>query len=494
MRELGISQRLPCVETCCSPSLRQIVSLYQSYCGDLHIRMITVMPVRFPSSRMRTLRLFIGFVVSLIFLAAAGLAQNPNGSLRGEVQDATGARVPGAQVIVESSGSSLSREVKADERGEFRIEGLLPGRYRMTVTAQGFAEAAADVDVVVSSVRDVTVGLKPASGRETVSVQGKASSITTETIDTASAIHQGAVTTHDLETIPLAHRSFANIAYLVPGTEPVEPSDPTKARITAVSFGGSSGLNVDLSVDGGDNSDDYIGGFLQNFSPDVIQEFAVRTSQEEADTGRTVGGSVVITTKHGTNDWHGSGAFYERGSGMNARFPIDNPAPDPKQPFSRQNYIGTIGGPIKRDKVWFFAGLEAVHEDASISYSPDSLGEFNALAELAAQGLIHETNLEGQPIGVDSITVPSSVKVPFRDFMGTLRLDYAQSSRSQWFLRGSLDNYTTNNDLIQQATLPSTGATSGSKYENFVLGNQVAFNATWLGSFFLDATNIHHTP
>ena len=139
-----------------------------------------------------------------------------------------------------------------------------------------------------------------------------------------------------LQTFPLAARSFANIAYLVPGTEPVEPSDPSKARITAVSFGGSSGLNDVLSVDGGDNSDDYIGGFLQNFSTDVIQGFAVRTAQEDADTGRTVGGSVVITTKRGTNEWHGDEAFYERAAALNARFPIENPAPNPKQPFSRQ--------------------------------------------------------------------------------------------------------------------------------------------------------------
>ena len=74
---------------------------------------------------------------------------------------------------------------------------------------------------------------------------------------------------------------------MVPGTEPVEPSDPTKARITAVSTGGSSGLNNQLTVDGADNSDDYIGGFLQNFSPDVIREFAVQTSQSNADVGRT---------------------------------------------------------------------------------------------------------------------------------------------------------------------------------------------------------------
>ena len=432
-------------------------------------------------------------MIALFSIAMAAFAQNPNGSLRGEVQDQSGARVAAAQIALTSSGQSLHREATTNDRGEFRMEGLLPGSYHVVVNGKGFSEAAADVDVVVSFVRDITVILKPVTGRETVNVQGQASSITTEAIDTASAVHGGAVMAHDLETIPLASRSFANIAYLVPGTEPVEPSDPTKARITAVSFGGSSGLNVDLSVDGGNNSDDYIGGFLQNFSPDFIQEFAVHTSQEDADTGGTVGGAVIITTKHGTNDWHGNGAFYVRSSGLTARYPIDNPAPESKQPFSRQNYIATIGGPLKRDKLWLFAGLEAIHENASISYSPDSLSEFNALSQLAAAGLIHETNIEGQPIGVDSIAVPNNVKVPFRDYMGTVRFDYSQSPRSQWFLRGSLDNYTTNNDLIQQATLPSTGATSGSKYENIVLSNQFAFGPIWLGSFTFDASYLHHT-
>jgi carboxypeptidase family protein len=421
-------------------------------------------------------------------------AQNPRGTLRGEVQDATGGRIAGAKVVARSQTSSLSGEATSNERGEFRVEGLLPGAYHVTVTAQAFAEASADVDVVVSMVRDLTVTLKPAGTPESVNVEGKAaSSITSETIDTASAVHQGAVTMHDLETIPLANRSFANIAYLVAGTEPVEPSDPTKARITAVSFGGSSGLNVELSVDGGDNSDDYIGGFLQNFSPDAIQEFAVRTSQEDSDTGRTVGGSVVITTKHGTNNWHGSAAFYERASALNARYPIDNPPPEPKQPFSRQNYVATIGGPLKTDKAWIFASFEAVHEDASISYSPASLAQFQALASLASAGLIQGVNSEGQPVGAQSIAVPNHVAVPFHDYMSSIRLDWAQSGRSQWFLRGSNDNYTTRNDLVQQATLPSTGATSGSNYLNLVIGNQFTFSPAWLGSFTFDASGLHHT-
>src|SRR5258708_7591597 len=164
----------------------------------------------------------------------------------------------------------------------------------------------------------------------------------------------------DLDEVPLSARSFANIPLLAPFTAPVEPSDPTKARITAVSFGGSSGLNVDLSVDGGDNNDDYIGGFLQNYSPEAIQEFVVRTSQFGADTSHTNGGSGIISTRNGTNDWHGSLSYYYRGQTFNARNALDNPAPNPKQPFSRQNGVATLGGPIKHGQLWFFSAYEYI--------------------------------------------------------------------------------------------------------------------------------------
>ena len=440
----------------------------------------------------RSKRLISAAVLGIFILplgAAHAHAQNPNGTLRGEVQDSSAARVAGARVVVQSVGSSITREAMANERGEFRIEGLLPGLYRVTILAKGFSQATAgDVDIAVSLVRDVTVTLEPESEHQTVDVQGRVSSITTETIDTASAVHQGVVGSKDLETLPLAARSFANIAYLVPGTEPVEPSDPTKARITAVSTGGSSGLNNELSVDGGDNSDDWIGGFLQNFSPDAIQEFAVRTAGEDADTGGTTAGSVVITTKHGTNEWHGDAAFYERASALNARFPIENPAPDPKQPFSRQNYVATIGGPIAKNKVWVFASFEHVHENASIAYNPTSIAEFNALSQLAADGLI---NVNGTTIS--SIPVPPNVPIPFRDYIGSVRFDWAQSSKSQWFLRSSEDSYITHNALVQQGILPSTGLTTHNNYWNTVLSNTYTFSPTWVGTLVLDASLLHLT-
>jgi hypothetical protein len=423
-------------------------------------------------------------VLSAAVLATALHAQNSRGSLRGTVQDATGARVASAKIVLQSAGSSLQREAASEDRGEFRLDDLLPGAYHMTVSAAGFAPAQADVSVAISTVRDVTVTLKPGGASTTVNVQGQPSSITTQPIDLVSVVHQGVVSSHDLETLPLAARSFANIAYLAPGTEPVEPSDPTKARITAVSTGGSSGLNNDLSVDGGDNSDDWIGGFLQNFSPDVIQEFSVRSANEDADTGGTTAGSVVITTKRGTNEWHGSGSFYDRAVDLNARFPIENPAPNPKQPFSRQNYVGTLGGPIDRDKIWLFSSFEYVHENASIAYSPNSLSEFTALSQLASDGLIP---------GAPSIAVPTSVPIPFRDYIGSVRFDWAQSPKSQWFLRTSEDSYLTHNALVAQATLPSTGLTTHNNYWNTVISNTYEFSPTWLGTFVFDASLLHLT-
>ncbi len=416
--------------------------------------------------------------------AASALAQNPGGVLRGTVQDSRGARVVSARVVLQIPSLAQSRSATTDDRGEFRIDGLDAAAWNLAVSAQGFADAAAEIQIPVSSVREVVVTMKPRAGAESVEVTAQGSSIATQPVNAASQVHEGVVTRLDLATLPLADRSFANIAYLVPGTEPVEPSDPTKARITAVSSGGSSGLNNELSVDGADNSDDYIGGFLQNFSPDAIREFSMRTAQEDADTGGSTAGSVVITTRSGSNDWHAEAAFFERAAALDARFPIENPGPDPKQPFSRQNYVATLGGPLKRNRLWFFTAFEQVHEDGSIAYSLASLAQFDALASLAAGRLIP---------GVSSIAVPRAVPIPFRDALGSERLDWTQSSRSAWFLRGSLDTYTTHNDLVQQGTLPSTGLLTHNNYFNVVGGNRYVFSAKWLAQSVLSAGGLHLT-
>src|SRR5258706_8265941 len=330
---------------------------------------------------------------ALLPLAVSG--QSVQGTLLVAVEDSAGGRIAGAGVTVTLEKAALSRSANTNDRGEVRFESLPPGTYSIAVRASGFEEKTSRVAVSVSSQATFAVILGPEALKQTVQVRDRGPSLATQPIETTSSAINTVITAEDLDEIPLSARSFANIALLAPFTAPVEPSDPTKARITAVAFGGSSGLNVDLSVDGGDNNDDYIGGFLQNYSPEAMQEFAVRTSQFGADTAHTNGGSVVISTRRGSDEWHGSGAYYYRGNALNARNTLDNPEPNPKQPFSRQNLVGTLGGPIKPGKVWFFSSYEYIHENASVAYSANSLSEFNALEQLATAGFLPGVNSIG---------------------------------------------------------------------------------------------------
>jgi hypothetical protein len=423
-----------------------------------------------------------GFALILLFCLFTH-AQSPEGTLRGTVSDATGARITGAIVSASAKRFSFVRTVKTNKLGEFSLESLPPGEYEVKVEASGFATRTGTASIGVSSVPTMNVLLQPAGVKETLTVEGAAGTLTNQSIEASSSVVKTTVGVRDLEDMPLAHRSFANIAYLTPMTEPVEPSDPTKARITAVSFGGSSGLNVDLSVDGGDNNDDYIGGFLQNYSPDAMQEFTVRTAGYEADTSRTNGGSIIISTKRGGNDWHGTLAGYFRNAALNARNDLDNPGPNPKQPFSRQNGVAAVGGPLIKNKLWMFSSFEYVNEDASVAYSTQSLGEFNALAQLASSGQIP---------GVTSIPVPTSVSTPFHDTLFSTRVDFNQSERSHWFLRSALDRNNTKNDLVHEGALPSTGFTTTSNYYSVLLSNQMELSPAWIGNFVFQANSFHH--
>jgi len=423
--------------------------------------------------------------VGLLLAARSSFCQSAQGALSGVVYDPGGGRIPGAGVTLEHPDSGLKRATITDARGEFHFEFLAPGEYRLRINAAGFAERITEVSVSVSSRPTVSIVMGLKKVQETVVVDEDRPSLTAQPIETSSTVEKTIIGDRDLEEIPLAHRSFANIAYLAPMTAPVEPSDPTKARITAVSFAGSSGLNVDLSVDGGDNNDDFIGGFLQNYSPDAIQEFAVRTSQFDADTSRTNGGSVIISTRSGTNFWHGGLAGYFRDRALNARNALDNPEPNPKQPFARYSGVGSLGGPLVRDNLFFFAALEYVDENASVAYSNQSLNEFQALSQLAAASRLP---------GITSIgTVPSSVLTPFRDTIFSARLDGAQSERSSWFLRAAFDRNHTRNDLVQQATLPSTGAFTHSNYFSVLADQTHVFSPRWLGEFVFQASGFHHT-
>src|SRR3984893_7441876 len=167
------------------------------------------------STLIRSARIFghCGRILLLLTgLVSIASAQNPTGSLRGVVQDNSSARIPSAEISVQSAQSPLTRRIVADERGEFRVDDLPPEPYRIVVNAKGFAQVRSDVRVPVSSVRDIVVTLAPETITQTVRVQAPASSITTQDIDASGAVRQTVVTSSGLDRMPLAARSFAHIA------------------------------------------------------------------------------------------------------------------------------------------------------------------------------------------------------------------------------------------------------------------------------------------
>src|SRR5262249_16788963 len=147
----------------------------------------------------------------------------------------------------------------------------------------------------------VNFSLKPAGIEDTALVSGEANA----TIETTNTVVQGVIDNAQVVNLPLAGRTFTNLAILVPGAKPVAAIDPTKARMGSISIAGGTGRDANVSVDGGDNKDNVVGGGLQNYTTEGIQEFAVQTQNFLPDTGRSAGGVITIVTKSGTNQLHG---------------------------------------------------------------------------------------------------------------------------------------------------------------------------------------------
>src|SRR5262249_61077221 len=184
-------------------------------------------------------------------------------------------------------------------------------------------------------------------------------------VENSKAEVSGGIDQRQMENLPVNGRSFASLALLIPGAT-LQPSfDPTKARVGTFSVGGSTGRNLNITVDGGDNKDNAVGGITQDFSVEGIQEFALSTQRFSAANGRSGGALLSVVNKSGSNALHGSAFGFFRSDVFNANAPqllADvNPElfPDPadiiKPPFDRQQFGGSIGGPFIKDKLFWFA-------------------------------------------------------------------------------------------------------------------------------------------
>ena len=300
-----------------------------------------------------------GAAMILLLTCASVFAQQTTGTVTGRVLDQQGSAVPGATVTAKSPSTGFTRSETSDAEGVYRLSALPVGIYEVTAELSGFTTVSKkDIEVNVSQTLSVDFGLKVAALAETVNVTGA-----TPLIETTSSSVGGIVDVRRIESLPLNGRQFANLASLIPGVGLGYHSDPTKSTQFSPQINGGNGRNLNYQIDGGDNNDDTVGGLLQLYPLEAVQEFNLITARYKAEYGRSNGGVMNIVTKSGTN--RAQGSFFElfRDTQMNATTETERLSAVDKQKYRRNQFGGSFGGPLAKDKAHFFGAVERTQQD-----------------------------------------------------------------------------------------------------------------------------------
>jgi hypothetical protein len=393
-------------------------------------------------------------------LAVPAAAQMTTGEITGRILDAQSTAVPGATVAALNEANGFSRAVVSGSEGEYTISQLPPGRYTVSAELSGFRKAARkDLEVNVGTRQTVNFTLSVGNITETVDVQGDAALIETTRSDIS-----GVVTPHEIENLPLLNRTFAGLSVIMPEARPAGNFDPTKTRVGNFAMSGGDGRQVDVNVDGGDNKDNVVGSLLQNFAYESIQEFQVLQHRWTAEAGRAVGGVVNVITKSGTNDLRGSlfGTF--RNQETRARDFFEKQPNAVKPDFRRWEAGGSVGGPIIRDRLFFFGALERFDEDQKTIVRPSAVPQLQAIP------------------GAQSTTL---IPTPYKDTLATAKVDHRISDRQSMFYRFSYQKSESPNDQVSNpATTDLTGGNSNhNKLYSLVLNHTLNVGSNRLNQF-----------
>ena len=308
---------------------------------------------------MKSSRLLIA-ALWLLATATAAFAQQTTGTIAGRVLDEQKAAIPGATITAKNDSTGFTRTEVSDAEGLYRITGLPVGSYALSIEMSGFQPQKRAVTVNVSETVTSDFDVRIAQLSENITVTAESA-----LVDTTSSAVGGVVDVRRVENLPLNGRQFANLAVTIPGVGLGFHADPTKSTQFSPQINGGNGRNVNYQIDGGDNNDDTVGGLLQLFPLEAIQEFNFLTSRYKAEYGRSNGGVMNIVTKSGTNDYRGS--FFEllRDKSMNAKTETEKRGAIAKQDYRRHQFGGSIGGPILKDRAHFFAAVERTNQDTT---------------------------------------------------------------------------------------------------------------------------------
>ena len=290
-------------------------------------------------------------------------------SISGRVSDASEAVVEGATVTARQIDTNLTSALLTDKEGRFRFPYLPVGEYEIRIQQPGFVEARRSATVTLGSAYELPVTLSVASSETNITV-----SVESELLDTARTQVAGTVSQAEVRALPLNGRSFLDLALLVPGVSPTNTaSNQLFAETSAVpgqgvSVGSQRNFSNNFIVDGLSANDDAAGSSGIFFGLDTVQEFQVVTSGGQAELGRALGGYINMVTKSGTNTLHGEAYGYVR----NQRFNAANPISNTKLPLTQTQYGASLGGPVVRDRTFYFANFEqrALNQSGLITISP----------------------------------------------------------------------------------------------------------------------------
>src|SRR5216683_562210 len=308
---------------------------------------------------------------TLLFCAADAAAQasRVGATLEGTVRDTSGAVIPNSRVTLHNPLTNQSRTVTTDEQGFFRAAQLPVGSYEVRVEQIGFAPyRQASVQASLGQTVHLDIVLAPASASEQVTVNAQPSSLDASQSSVVSSVDQ-----ERIEELPVRSRNYLDFVLLAPGvsSSPIASgaSGSTPLTGSGFTFGGLRSRSNNLSIDGLDNNDEYTGSSRTELSPEIVQEFQVVNNGLSAESGGASGGSINVITRSGTNTIHGDTFLFTQDGALNARDPFETESGKPS--FRRFRTGFALGGPVIKDKTFYYSAVDQEHNRGQIGSDID---------------------------------------------------------------------------------------------------------------------------